>query len=128
MLKQKKIRLIDRGERDKEKSSNRERERAALMICDAFTTATCSSLVYHNKKRKKTQTHTDEPRLQTASIWEENSSIGKHNRLQSETVDADVGVASTGGVSTLLHHQTASRCSRQLSALCMCFFIIQVKR
>ena len=46
----KKIGLIDRGERGKERSSNRERERAALMICDAFTTATCSSLVYHKKK------------------------------------------------------------------------------
>lgn len=37
------------------------------MICDAFTTATCSSLVY------QTQTHTDEPQLQTVSIWEEKS-------------------------------------------------------
>ena len=68
-------------------------------------------------KKKKPWTHTDE--LQTASI----SSIRKHNRLQSKTVVSDVGVASTGGVSTLLHHRSASRRSRQLSAPCMwCFF------
>ncbi len=65
----------DRSRQEEKKKG--ERESAAVMICDAFTTATCSSLVY------QTQTHTDEPRLQTVSIWEGKALYCKYIWLQS---------------------------------------------
>lgn len=58
---------IEARERKENKKSERERE-SSRHICDEFTAATCSRLI------QQTNTHADEPHLQTGSIWEQRKS------------------------------------------------------
>lgn len=85
---------IEAREGKENKKIKRERE-SSRHICDEFTAATCSRLI------QQTNTHADEPHLQTGSIWEQRKSEGEAAAQQ--PVIASVTTESTGGALTLRH-------------------------